>query len=145
MQSFQKFFDLSTPHQFVIQSCLSYISIKFENDGDSYEFYLTTDGNMYYSPSADRHLRYFIENADVIDKHTLKVAKKKAKKAASMKSGLKFAKFVAKTLFLDKTINKVGIISKYSDEISSVNSDFYNNQYELIKFILKTSEIKEIQ
>ena len=129
-------------HDFLIQACLSYISIKFKKDGDFYEFYLTNDGNMYYSPAADRNLRFFMENADKIDKHALKIAKKKAKKASSFKSGLKFAKIVSKTFFLDKTVDKIGIIAQYSDQISDINKEFYTNQYELIKFILKSSDLQ---
>ena len=145
VSSSDDFFDdtLLTTHKFLIQACLSYISIKFESADDVFEFYLTCDGNLYFSPSVDRDLRTFVENSDKINSHALKNAKKRARKASSMKSGLKFAKIVSKTLFLDKTVDKIGIISKYSDEISSVNEEYYKNQKELMKFVLRNSYTKK--
>ena len=137
--SLRDFSQLMQIHNFYIQACLSYVSVQFDLNDDKYEFYLTTDGNMYYSPKADRNLRFFLENSEKIDKHSLKIAKKKARKSSNMKTGIKFAKFTAKTLFLDKTVDKIGIIVQYSDEISSKNAEFYQNQYELIKFVLKSS------
>lgn len=129
-------------HKFYIEAFDDYLKVGLSEKKDSWTFYMTGDDVVLYSAEIDRTLNRAVPvlMQDLEEKHpetALKLSKNKKNTAASLKTGIYAGIGVSKVLFVDKMSKKVGIITKYTDDITKYNKAFYKEAYRLQKYYSK--------
>ena len=128
-------------HSFLIHAHEDFLSISIKISDDTFEFYLTRDGEIKENPKNDWKTRISKQVDEVLAKsdnpekefkNLVKDAKYKKMYTFHLKNGIKLTKFTAKTLLVDKFSPKVKILTLYSDKIVDVNKNFYSDFYELL-------------